>query len=134
MRKIFSLKIILAVLIFAVLVIGVFLVVYNKNQEKNYKIILNDKEALLIINYGKKGNERWFKGIVENGMTVKNVLEAASIGGKFTFSANSHLSMLDGIYNNAQKRWKCYLNEREVQEGIDRTTISPQDKIMCVYK
>ncbi len=112
---------------------GLGLIVYTGQKAAAYKKILSDKEALLIIDYGQ-GKERWFKGEVREGMTVRDVLQTSSLVGNFSFAANANLAMLDGLASNQEKQWKCYLNNQEIQEELDAKKISPKDKISCRYK
>lgn len=128
----FNKKLIL-ILILLVLATGLGLIVYTGQKAAAYKKILSDKEALLIIDYGQ-GKERWFKGEVREGMTVRDVLQTSSLVGNFSFAANANLAMLDGLASNQEKQWKCYLNNQEIQEELDAKKISPKDKISCRYK
>jgi hypothetical protein len=119
----------LAVLLTGAAILGTF--VYF--QQTGYKKVLSDNEALLIIDYGQ-GRERWFKGEVIEGMTISDVLQTSSRAGSFNLSANGSLAALDGLTSNQEKQWKCYLNNREIQEDLDKKIISPKDKISCRYR
>jgi hypothetical protein len=121
---------VLAVLLIAI--ISIASVIYFQ-QSSVYKKVLAQNEALLIINRGQ-GKERWFKGEVLDDMTVKNALEAASLAGGFHFKANARLVEVDGIVSNDKKKWRCYLNNEEIKEELDKKVISAGDKIFCVYK
>lgn len=123
-------KIVLSVLGIAALAVLTF---YFQKKTTDYKKVLNDKEALLVLDYGS-GNERWFKGQVASGMTVRDALETASLAGGFAFQANAHLAALNGRANGEGGKWVCYVNSREVKEGLDKKEILPQDKIVCKYR
>jgi len=130
MMKAFNKK---SILVFTLLIIGLVLAVYLQQKANSYQKILSDKEALLVLNYGQ-GKQRWFKGEVINGMTVLGALKAASEAGNFNFSADGHLSALEDISNNGKKQWHCYINNKEITQGLDKTIINPKDKISCEYK
>jgi len=127
-----DLKRTVVLLIFLLIIGAAALLFYQKQNASSYQKVLSEKEALLIINYGN-GKERWFKGEVVEGMSVKDALQTASLAGNFNFRANSHLAMLDGFPSNQEKKWHCYLNDREIKEDLDKTIIQPQDKILCRY-
>lgn len=120
-------------LIFLLFIIALGLIIYTEQKTNAYKKALSEKEALLILDYGKE-KERWFKGEVIEGMSILNILETSSFAGNFSFTANSHLVVLDGLANNQQAKWRCYLNDREVKEDLSQKIIKPKDKISCRYR
>ena len=107
------LSISLAVLILLVLVAGL---VYYQQKSQAYKKVLADNEALLIIN-DEQGKERWFKGEVIQGMTVRDALRTSSLAGGFDLEAD----------------WRCRINGRTVEGDLDQKAVNPKDKISCSY-
>ena len=93
---------------------------------------LAPNEALLILKMGN--TQRWFKGEVTNGMTVSQAILASALGANLKVKVNSTLEAVEGFQNTEQKKWKCYLNGKEINEKLDQTEIHPQDKILCEYK
>ncbi len=123
----------LFIFLLIVVILGLFIYGYQK-----YKRALSDKEALLILDYGN-GKQRWFKGEVIEGMTVLNAIETSSKAGNFTYSATAQINQIDNLANNENQQWRCYLNNKgylnnkEIQEDLNKTTIKPKDKILCRY-
>ena len=132
-KKVLLISLLLIIGLVLFLVIIYFLAIYSQSQKTDYRQTLGEKEALLIIDYGQ-GKERWFKGEVKEGMTVIDALQTSGSAGNFSFTANAHLATLDGISSNQEQQWRCYLNDQEVQEGLDAKMISPKDKILCSYR
>jgi cbb3-type cytochrome oxidase subunit 3 len=94
---------------------------------------LSEKEALLVLDYGDD-KERWFKGEIQSGMTVANVIQASSMAGNFDYKINSHVFSLDGVASNGSKNWHCYLNSEQVDGQIAKQKVNPKDKIVCKYQ
>ena len=117
-------------LIFIVLIILIIFAFYFL-RNSIYKIVFSDKEALLIIDDGKK--ERWFKGEVVKGMTVADVLSVSALAGGFEFSINGKLVELGGLSDNKENQWRCFINNVEIKENLDEKEVSPKDKIVCKY-
>lgn len=103
----------LAVIILLVLV---SLSVYFQQKKQAYKKVLVDNEALLVI-ADDQGKERWFKGEVIEGMTVRDVLKTSSLAGGFDFEAE----------------WRCSVNSRAVEGDLSQKPVNPKDKISCSY-
>jgi hypothetical protein len=132
MSKILSSKIFITALVFiAVVLFGVFLF-FRYQENLIFNNLIKENEALLVIDYGNK--ERWFKGAVENNMTLKNIFEAASIAGGFNFNVDKELTMLDNVYNNHNNKWTCYLNGSKINSDLENTKVPPRSKIKCVYR
>lgn len=114
------------------IIVAGFYSAYLHKKATSYKKILSEKEALLILDYGK-GKKRWFKGEVIEGMTVLDALKVSSLAGNFDFKANSKVESIDGLSNNNHDQWQCYLNNKLVK-NLNQELISPQDKISCRYR
>lgn len=130
MKKVFYLLVITGL-------IFLFLFYFFNYLEKQKKLArinesLGEKEAILILNYGK-GKERWFKGEVQEKMNLLTVFEALNYYENLDFKANSKIVSIEGIENNGKNQWKCYLNGKEI-ENLKETEIKPKDKIICEYK
>ncbi|MBI4811988.1 hypothetical protein HY798_00850 [Candidatus Falkowbacteria bacterium] len=93
---------------------------------------LSNKEAILILNDGRQ--ERWFKGEISRGTTVADVLQAASLAGKFECQIDSQIVSLDGLSGNGRTSWHCYLNSKEVGDQISKEMVYSGDKIVCLYQ
>jgi nitrogen fixation-related uncharacterized protein len=132
-RKIIILLISIAVVI---ILAAVFLLYWSGSQlqpkSKYANEVLVGNEALLVINNG--ASERMFKGGVADGATVTDILQAASLAGKFDFSADSEIHSLDGLPANGNKKWQCYLNNQLIKDDLSKETIHPQDRVLCEYK
>ncbi|TSC75337.1 MAG: hypothetical protein G01um101430_432 [Parcubacteria group bacterium Gr01-1014_30] len=126
-------KVILTLAAFLILVIGLWSFFYVRQKDQAYKKALSENEALLVVDYGR-GKERWFKGEVVQGMTVRDVLETSGSTGSFGFVANGALLELDGLSNGKEGKWRCYLNNRKLTGVLSQRIISPQDKIVCKYR
>lgn len=106
--------ILLIVLVLALLAGWLF---WSWQKQQAYKKVLADNEALLII-ADEQGKERWFKGPVIDGMTIRDALITSARAGGFDADAN----------------WKCRLDSQEIiQEDLSQKTIQPKDKISCSY-
>lgn len=103
-----------AVVIILLVLVG--LIVYLQQKNQAYKKVLSDNEALLII-ADEQGKERWFKGEVVEGMTVRDALKTSSLAGGFDFEAD----------------WHCLVNGRTVEGDLAQKTVQPKDKISCSY-
>lgn len=112
-----KIALLIVVLLFLGIVLGLGFYLQQKQQKNTaYKRLLGEQEALLIINNGREG-ERWFKGKVVEGMSVKDALNASAVAGGFDLGP--------------AEQWHCYLNDKEVQDDLDKKMISPKDKIWC---
>jgi len=122
-------------LLFLAIVLFAFLFYLEQNNQgtKKYEKVISGKEAILIIDYGNQ-KQRLFKGEVVDGMTVFDALTTASLAGKFTFQANSHLSQIDNMVSDSKSKWICYLNDQEIKKSLNQTIIRPKDKILCKYR
>jgi hypothetical protein len=121
----------LLIIIFAV--VAAFL--YNKgifqqdnNQTEN---TIFKGEAVLNLKYGD--NDRWFSGETKEGMTFFDVLQTASITGKFELSADSEIISLDGFKKESSAEWRCYLNGELVKERLAQKIIHSGDRLFCQH-
>ncbi len=122
------------IVIIALIIIGLSLY-YFLGPGKKYVVYqkavagLSGNEAILVVDNGQQ--ERMFKGEIAEGMTVANVLEAASLAGNFDYQGASWPA------SNASRSdagWHCLLNGKEVSDRVADETVHPKDKIVCRYQ
>jgi hypothetical protein len=122
--------------IVVIIVIGLFL--YFFDPIKKYVVYqkallgLSGNEAVLVLDNGQE--ERMFRGEVVDGMTVADVLGAASLAGNFDCRLNSGIDSLDGLASGGQMNWHCFLNGKEVGDQLASEAVRAKDKIICRYK
>jgi len=129
---------ILAAIIIIVILLFVFFRTELKKKYEYFKAVasLSDSEAILVLDFdGRKQEEqRWFKGSIVEGMTLANVLQAASVAGNFKISIDSNINEIDNVANNGESRWTCYLNNRKVQDNLTDAKINSKDRMACRYQ
>lgn len=124
-------KNLILVLILLIVLFGLAFYFSFKKPQKS-KLEVSEKEALLILKAGQ--SERWFVGEVVEGMTIADAILASALPANLQVKVNSTLEAIGDFQNNNEKRWKCYLNGKEITQKLDQVEIRPQDKILCEYK
>lgn len=115
-----------------VLILGLIFYFSSYKLPKTPSSKLGPNEALLILKFGS--SQRWFKGQVIDGMTASDALMASASGANLKIKMNSTLEAVDKFQNNGQKRWRCYLNNKDITNKLEQAEIHPRDKILCEYR
>jgi hypothetical protein len=126
-------KIILVVLVF--LVAAAWLIYYFYPPAENNEAASgqnSDKEATLVLKYDSQ-KERWFQGEVTDGMSVFDAILVASEAGNFKVEDGPQNLAIDGLANG-QKKWRCFLDDKLIEEDLAKVEIRSQDKVECRYE
>ncbi len=103
-------------------------------------ISLAPGQAAVMIDFGLKGSERFFRGEVVKGATLFDVLRASAIAGDLEFEVEGEAGVeeivkIDGLVDGKDGgRWSYYLDGEKIEKPLSLQTVSPGDRFKFVYE
>jgi len=93
---------------------------------------IGPNEAVLTVNFGE--TKRSFAGEAMEGMTIFDALLVSAEAGDFSFDFdNGKLKGINGFQEN-DKKWNLYLNEKRVEGSLNKILIEAGDKVELIFE
>lgn len=97
-------------------------------------------QAAIIIDFGLRGSERFFRGEVFEDMSLLDALRVSAMAGNLELEIGGEdgaeeIVKIDGFANGKDGgRWNYYLDNKKIDKPLSAQLVSPGDRFKFVYE
>ena len=103
-------------------------------------VSLGERQAAILIDFGSKESERFFRGEVVKDMSLLDALRLSAMAGNLELQVNGELGAekivkIDGLQDGKDGgRWNYYLDGEKIEKSLSAQIVSPGDRFKFVYE
>lgn len=132
----------LILLLVAVILGGIYYWQFYRKEPADIlsSVSLAPGQAMILIDFGSKGPERFFKGEVGRDMTLLDALRVSAEAGNLELEVRGEtgaeeIVKIDGLADGKDGgRWNYYLDGEKIEKPLSAQIISPGDRFKFVYE